>query len=205
MTMSTIYAMLSGLYPDQLTTIFAQVSEYYRANLESEIRRLSPAGLIEVNMLTAVINEREFLATPLSKKQNDKIVPQTPLPRVRPPPLNIYTPPPPPVFDSFSCDSEERIPLPPFFSGIESIHSQDDESLPPLPPLIWDSPPPKTRADAAVAYCYGYENDYDIEYPPLENNASPLECQGCIEEQPNQQAHMCPGGCLYDDRYENFW
>ena len=23
-------------------------------------------------------------------------------------------------------------------------------------------------------------------------------CQGCIEDQPNQQAHMMPGGCLSD-------
>jgi hypothetical protein len=201
-----ICAMLSGLYPDQLTTISAQVSAYYRANLESEIRRLSPAGLIEVNMLTAVINERESLGTPLCKKQKDNNFPQTPLPRVRPPPLTIYTPPPPPVFDNFSSDSDERIPLPPFFRGIDGIHSPDDEPLPSLPPLVWDSPTRNTRADAAVAYGYNCadENEYDIEYPPLENNAV-VECQGCIEEQPNQQAHMRPGGCLYDDRYENFW
>jgi hypothetical protein len=25
-----------------------------------------------------------------------------------------------------------------------------------------------------------------------------LTCQGCIEEQPNQQAHMDVGGCLYE-------
>jgi len=25
------------------------------------------------------------------------------------------------------------------------------------------------------------------------------QCQGCIDDQPNQQAHMNPGGCLYDD------
>lgn len=199
--MTTIYAMLSGLYPDQLTTISAQVSEYYRANLESEIRRLSPTGLIEVNMLTAVINEREFLATPVSKKQKDKTFPQTPLPRARPPPLTIYTPPPPPVFDSFSSVSEERVPLPPFFQGIESTHSQNDGPLPPLPPLVWDSPTPTTRADAAVAHCYAEESNYEVEDPPVE----PLGCGGCIEDQPNQQAHMYPGGCLYDDRYENFW
>jgi hypothetical protein len=25
------------------------------------------------------------------------------------------------------------------------------------------------------------------------------ECTGCLENQPNQQAHMDYGGCLYDD------
>jgi hypothetical protein len=25
-------------------------------------------------------------------------------------------------------------------------------------------------------------------------------CQGCVEDQPNQQAHMMPGGCLSDSQ-----
>jgi len=26
-----------------------------------------------------------------------------------------------------------------------------------------------------------------------------ITCQGCLEEQPNQQAHMDYGGCLYEE------
>ena len=29
-------------------------------------------------------------------------------------------------------------------------------------------------------------------------------CWGCKENQPNQMAHMDPGGCLYDSDWEGF-
>jgi hypothetical protein len=124
-----IYAMLPGLYPEQLTTISNQVSDYYRGNLEGEIRRLSPSGLVQVNMLTAVINEREFFnqnkGTPIATKNNHELL--TPLPRARPERLQLKTPPPPPIFENPSDDREERIPLPPFFRGIEN-YSPDTKS-----------------------------------------------------------------------------
>ena len=30
-------------------------------------------------------------------------------------------------------------------------------------------------------------------------NVSPVTCIGCLEEQPNQLAHMDYGGCMYDE------
>lgn len=32
-----------------------------------------------------------------------------------------------------------------------------------------------------------------------EINKNEITCQGCLEEQPNQQAHMDYGGCLYEE------
>ncbi len=31
------------------------------------------------------------------------------------------------------------------------------------------------------------------------NRNNKITCQGCLEEQPNQQAHMDYGGCLYEE------
>ena len=33
----------------------------------------------------------------------------------------------------------------------------------------------------------------------MENQSKQLSCQGCREDQPNQIAHMDPGGCLYEE------
>ena len=33
----------------------------------------------------------------------------------------------------------------------------------------------------------------------MENQSKQLSCQGCLEDQPNQLAHMDPGGCLYPE------
>ena len=35
-----------------------------------------------------------------------------------------------------------------------------------------------------------------------EARAEVCECIGCLENQPNQLAHMDPGGCLYDESEE---
>jgi hypothetical protein len=44
-------------------------------------------------------------------------------------------------------------------------------------------------------------DDYDYDYDtPLEVNIN--GCSGCIDDQPNQMAHMEPGGCLYE--YDDF-
>ena len=36
----------------------------------------------------------------------------------------------------------------------------------------------------------------------MENHLKQLSCQGCREDQPNQMAHMEPGGCLYEEYVE---
>jgi len=39
-----------------------------------------------------------------------------------------------------------------------------------------------------------------------EAHAEVCECSGCLENQANQQAHMEPGGCLYQENdEENYW
>jgi len=36
------------------------------------------------------------------------------------------------------------------------------------------------------------------EFPPLPEEANETQCRGCRENQPNQQAHMDVGGCMYE-------
>jgi hypothetical protein len=40
-------------------------------------------------------------------------------------------------------------------------------------------------------------SDLQLDLQSDENNV--ITCQGCLEDQPNQQAHMDIGGCLYDE------
>ena len=32
-----------------------------------------------------------------------------------------------------------------------------------------------------------------------------IQCQGCLDNQPNQLAHMEPGGCLYDGSLDEYY
>jgi hypothetical protein len=43
------------------------------------------------------------------------------------------------------------------------------------------------------------DDDYEEDSHPLENDGPAIGCGcwGCAENQPNQEAHMGPGGCLY--------
>ncbi len=59
--MNTIQNLISGLHPEQLAAIEAQMLAYYRANLIREIERISPVALIQVSTIVASINELDFL------------------------------------------------------------------------------------------------------------------------------------------------
>lgn len=42
------------------------------------------------------------------------------------------------------------------------------------------------------------KNTKESEVVPMDTTEDPQpECQGCVENQPNQEAHMSFGGCLY--------
>jgi hypothetical protein len=46
---------------------------------------------------------------------------------------------------------------------------------------------------------YDYVTNF-IDYKHINN-----PCSGCREDQPNQMAHMSPGGCLYDPEISGIW
>jgi hypothetical protein len=225
----TIYAMLSGLYPDQLAIVSDQVSTYYRTNLANQIYLLPPEGLLEVNMLTATLNERDFL-------QNHVQTPEPEDPRLllRPPPLHLIPdeplplpplvlpemPPlvadtPPPLSRADAAVAHAQLP-PPTFEQLEAYYTNmvvpegvefyiNKVQIPPganLMRALEDAENnPFRELPSEDEEDYEDPTDYEIEDLP-----SPYgECQGCLDEAPNQQAHMQPGGCLYDDRYENTW
>jgi hypothetical protein len=242
----TIYAMLSGLYPDQLAIVSDQVSTYYRTNLANQIYLLPPEGLLEVNMLTATLNERDFLQNRVETPEPEDprlllpplhLVPDEPLPL---PPLVADTPPPPLVSDDtpIATRADAAVahaqipPLPwPTFEDLEAHYTnmvvpegvefyinniqispgtnlmQALEDAENNPHLSEDEEDYEDEDDKELAYFsneqlrYEDHTDYEVEDLP-----SPYgDCQGCLDEAPNQQAHMHPGGCLYDDRYENTW
>lgn len=67
-------------------------------------------------------------------------------------------------------------------------------------PLHKNPFPFDTDADDHTEYDYDTNHDYNINNH--NQNINTNGCSGCIDEQPNQMAHMEPGGCLYE--YDDF-
>lgn len=67
-----------------------------------------------------------------------------------------------------------------------------------LPPNIDD-----IKNDAYIGISPGSPN-YSIGWSYMQQNKiEEVTCWGCMEDQPNQLAHMDPGGCLYDLEWDD--
>lgn len=75
---------------------------------------------------------------------------------------------------------------------------------------LWDPVYPDDKAEALSQLPQPHEPTYPVNSDP-DGPAIGCGCWGCAENQPNQQAHMGPGGCLYmpseseeEDRAEEY-